>query len=113
MSIPTEAERLASYKESMAKTVAANGGSVGNKNWAPGSGAIQTQDTARRIHEMAQKKEAQANTLTPDEIIRADAAGRAIARQQAELAGKTSIRLRTFSVPGVPVSPQTRSASHE
>jgi hypothetical protein len=89
MSIPTEAERLASYHASMAATVAASGKPTGNRNWAPGSGALQTADTARRIHEMAQRKEAQANTLTPAEIIKADAAGRAIARQRAELAGKT------------------------
>ena len=99
MSIPTEAERLASYKESMAKTVAAIGGrSAGpyatrdlNDAWraTPGRGAIQTADTALHIHRMAQQREAQANTLPPEEIIRADAAGRAIARQRAELAGKT------------------------
>lgn len=90
MSIPTDAERRASYHASMAKTIAANGGQSKNPNWAPGSGALQTADSARRIHEMAQRKAAQiADKLTPAEIIQADSAGRQAARRQAELAGRT------------------------
>ena len=88
MSIPTEAERLAGYKASMAATVAASGKSS-RTNWAPGAGALQTADTARHIYDMTQKKAAQASTLTPAQIIEADAAARIAARAAATAAGRT------------------------
>lgn len=85
----TEAERLAQYKADMAATVAARGSTNRDPGpLIPGQGCLQTSDTARHMHEVAQRKAAQAaNKLTPAEIIQADSAGRQAARQHAKIAG--------------------------
>jgi hypothetical protein len=91
MSIPTEAERLAKYKADMAATVAAQGKpTVTSGPKVPGSGAIQTVDSARQTYRVAQEKAANpANKLTPAEQIDADYWGRTHARSNAKLRGVT------------------------
>ena len=89
MSIPTEAERRAKYNADMAATVAACGSTNRDPGpLIPGQGCLQTSDTARHVHQMAERRAAQiADKLTPAEIIQADSAGRQAARQHAKLAG--------------------------
>ena len=73
MAIPTEAERSAGYHASMAATIAAGGKNVKGSgstqapgHVAPGSGVIQTDDTARHIHEISERKARSAEkVLTP------------------------------------------------
>jgi hypothetical protein len=95
MSIPTEAERRAKYHADMAATTAKHGRTPTNQRGGPyqgpGAGAIQTADSARRIHEMAQSKAAAAgiSKLTPAQIIKADYRGRTEARERAAHTGQT------------------------